>query len=75
MKNEQEGRTERLNLSSLISEQELGERWQKSSRTLQRWRAERYGPAFILIGGSIRYRLEDILEFEARMRRGGVVEQ
>lgn len=75
MSSKQEGRTEWLNLSSLLSEQELGERWQKSTRTLQRWRAGHYGPAFILIGGSIRYRIEDILEFEARMRRGGVVEK
>ncbi|MCT8329358.1 helix-turn-helix transcriptional regulator [Albidovulum sediminis] len=59
----------------LMRERAVAERWNKSIRTLQRWRAEGYGPAHIYIGGTIHYRLEDILAFEERMRRGGVVEQ
>lgn len=55
----------------LIRERELAERWKTSRRTLQRWRTEGWGPAYILIGGAIRYRLADILAFEERMRRGG----
>lgn len=62
-------------IPSLVRERALAERWQKSIRTLQRWRAEGYGPAYIHIGGTIHYRMEDVLAFEARMRRGGVVEQ
>lgn len=55
----------------MLREDELAARWRVSQRTLQRWRGEGYGPAFILIGGSIRYRMADILGFEERMRRGG----
>ena len=55
----------------LIRESELAERWRTSQRTLQRWRKEAYGPAHIVIGGTIRYRIADILAFEERMRRGG----
>ncbi|WBL32176.1 helix-turn-helix domain-containing protein [Sinirhodobacter sp. HNIBRBA609] len=61
--------------SAPVPERDLAERWQRSIRTLQRWRAEGYGPAHMTIGGSVFYRTRDILEFEARMRRGGMVDQ
>lgn len=54
----------------LIRERDLARRWKTSLRTLQRWRAQGTGPAYILIGGAIRYRLADIVAFEQRMRRG-----
>ncbi len=56
---------------ALIRERDVAERWKKSIRTLQRWRAEGYGPAYLRIGGSIFYRHTDILAFEARVRHGG----
>lgn len=56
---------------ALVDERAVAARWGKSPRTLQRWRAEGYGPPFIRIGGTIHYRVADILEFEARQRRGG----
>lgn len=56
---------------ALVDERAVVARWGKSPRTLQRWRAEGYGPPFIRIGGTIHYRVADILEFEARQRRGG----
>lgn len=56
---------------ALIRERDLADRWRKSLRTLQRWRAEGYGPAYLRIGGSIFYRLSDVLAFEARVRFGG----
>ena len=59
----------------LVSQRTLAARWKKSTRTLQRWRAERYGPAWLLIGGSVLYREVDILAFESRMRRGGEADQ
>ncbi len=59
----------------VIREHELAWRWQKSIRTLQRWRADGYGPAFINIGGSVYYRVGDILAFETRMRHGGEADQ
>ena len=49
---------------------ELAARWRVSPRTLERWRAEGYGPAWLTIGGSIRYRLADVLAFERARRRG-----
>jgi hypothetical protein len=54
--------------SVLISERELALRWACTTRTLQRWRAEAYGPHFLRLGGSIRYRLSDIVDYENRHR-------
>ncbi len=55
---------------SFLRERELASRWQMSTRTLQRWRAENYGPAYVRIGGAIRYLMDDILAYEARGRVG-----
>jgi hypothetical protein len=46
----------------------LAERWGKSVRTLQRWRAQRYGPAWLKVGATTFYRLEDVMQFERRQR-------
>ncbi|MBJ6370777.1 helix-turn-helix domain-containing protein [Sedimentitalea sp. CAU 1593] len=54
-----------------MRERELAWRWKVSRRTLQRWRTEGFGPAYILIGGTIRYRMADILNFERRQSLGG----
>lgn len=56
---------------SVLRERDLAEHWQVSLRTLQRWRAEGMGPAYILIGGTIRYRMADVLDYEARRTIGG----
>jgi hypothetical protein len=55
----------------LMTDRELAARWHKSIRTLQRWRSEGYGPRYLSIGGTIRYRFTDVLEFEERQSRGG----
>ncbi len=55
----------------LIPERALAWRWEKSRRTLQRWRAEDRGPPFLRIGGSVFYREDDVVAYENRMRRGG----
>jgi len=57
--------------TALLTEHDLTIRWRRSIRTLQRWRAERYGPAYLRIGGCVLYRVADILDYEARMQRGG----
>lgn len=54
-----------------MTERQLAARWQVSCRTLQRWRAERYGPGYILIGGSVRYDFAEVQDYEARMHQGG----
>ena len=48
-----------------LTTNDLARRWRVSPRTLQRWRAEAFGPAWLSIGGSIRYRLTDVLDWEA----------
>ncbi|WP_272011131.1 helix-turn-helix transcriptional regulator [Roseovarius sp. ZX-A-9] len=48
-----------------LTQRELAARWRVSGRTLERWRAQRFGPAWITIGGSIRYRMSDVLAWEA----------
>ena len=47
-----------------ISQTELAQRWQLSESTLERWRSEGIGPAFLKLRGHVRYRLEDIETFE-----------
>ncbi|MCW3784571.1 helix-turn-helix domain-containing protein [Defluviimonas salinarum] len=71
MANEQNTQTTWVNLSSFLNENDLAKRWRKSPRTLQRYRADRTGPAWIRIGGSVLYRLSDVLAFEEAARQEG----
>ena len=59
---------------ALVRQRDLAARWQKSIRTLQRWDGETYGPPSICIGGSVMYRVADVLAFEDRQRKGGEAE-
>lgn len=63
-----------------LTEDELAERWCVSNRTLQ---GQRYrdkgrpiemmsGPPWVMIGGAIRYRLCDIVAYEARNHSSNV---
>lgn len=56
---------------AMLRERELAARWSMSQRTLQRWRAEGFGPAWIVIGGAVRYAMTDVVDYEDRMRREG----
>jgi len=57
-----------------LSEKLLARRWGLSHRTLERWRHDDHGPAYLKIGGRIVYRIADIEAFEsARRRTAGVV--
>jgi hypothetical protein len=47
-----------------FSQKELARRWGVSPRTLEYWRWQHKGPAFIKLGGQVRYTLEDVAEFE-----------
>jgi hypothetical protein len=53
-----------------LTQAELAERWQVSQRTLERWRVEDTGPAWLKLNGRIRYRLKDVLDFEHLRLRG-----
>lgn len=48
----------------LLTEQLLALRWHCSTSRLQRWRADRKGPAYLKIGGKVLYRLEDLRQYE-----------
>lgn len=56
-------------LPALLREEEVAGRWGKSLRTLQRWRHAGMGPAYIRIGGTVFYRLGDVLAFEDAARQ------
>lgn len=51
-----------------LREDELALRWHVSRRTLQRWRRQKRGPGFLVIGGAVRYRGTDILAYESRVQ-------
>jgi predicted DNA-binding transcriptional regulator AlpA len=51
-----------------LTQTQLAARWQVSTRTLQRWREDDKGPAWIRIGALVRYRLADVEAFEAAHR-------
>lgn len=48
-----------------LNQKELARRWALSHRTLERWRYEGTGPAYLKLGGRVLYRLADIEDFEA----------
>ncbi|WP_458094207.1 helix-turn-helix transcriptional regulator [Roseomonas sp. WA12] len=54
---------------TLLHQIELARRWRISPRTLERWRWIGQGPAYLKLGGSVAYRLEDVLAYEAAQRR------
>ncbi len=54
---------------AFLTQIELAARWRISPRTLERWRWAGDGPRFIKIGGLVRYRLEDVDDFEAEQLR------
>jgi hypothetical protein len=55
-------------VAKFLTQRHLADRWGCSERTLQRWRTMAVGPAFVRLGGSVRYRLTDVLAFEDRSR-------
>ncbi|OSM07630.1 helix-turn-helix transcriptional regulator [Magnetofaba australis] len=44
---------------------QLSKRWGVSCQTLQNWRSQGRGPAYIKLGGRVLYRLLDVESFEA----------
>lgn len=61
--------------AAYLTQRELARRWRISGRTLERWRADGYGPAWYHLGGSIRYRLDEIATFETQQRRKSVASE
>jgi hypothetical protein len=48
-----------------LSQKDLARRWGLSTRTLERWRLDGRGPAFLKLEGKVAYRLRDIEDYEA----------
>jgi hypothetical protein len=46
----------------------LAERWDTTTKTLANWRNRGQGPAYLKIGGAVRYALADVLAYEAAGR-------
>lgn len=56
----------------LMSTADLAEYLGKSTRTIERWRAAGEGPAYLLVGHSIRYHPTRVAQWlAAQERRGG----
>ena len=53
----------------LLTAEELAERWVIAVRTLEGWRNAGKGPVWLKIGGQVRYRLADVLAYEAEAER------
>ena len=52
-----------------LNEIELGKRWGVSPKTLQRWRMEARGPAYLKLSKRVTYAMEDIVAYEASQKR------
>ncbi len=63
--------TENIYSTTWLTTTELAGRWRMTTRTLDRWRAKRHGPAWHIIGGRVLYQLDDVLTYEDRHRRKG----
>ena len=47
-----------------LNQKQLARRWNVSHRTIERWRAEGRGPAWVKFGGRILYRIDDVVRYE-----------
>ncbi len=63
-----EGGIEAMERIESLSSKLLARRWGLSHRTLERWRHDGTGPAYLKIGGRAVYRLEDVETFEHSRR-------
>lgn len=50
----------------LLRSSELADRWQLTECTVRKWRSKNIGPEYVKVGGSIRYRLDEVLRYEQK---------
>ena len=62
--NTKTGNTNKSARVEFLSDPELSARWGLKAGTLSNWRCQGRGPTFIKIGGSVRYKIADILAYE-----------
>lgn len=57
-----------MNDDKFLSAQELSARWGGAVKvgTLSNWRGKKKGPPFVKLGANVRYRLVDVVEWEAK---------
>ena len=60
---------------SLLTQQRLSDLINVSERSLERWRVEGTGPAFVKAGRKVLYRVVDVDEWLAASRRKSTSEQ
>ena len=53
-----------MNTEQLMTQEELAFRWKISEATLERERSFKRGCRYMKIGGLIRYRLQDVIDYE-----------
>jgi len=49
-----------------LTTRELAARWSLKPATLLAWRSKGKGPVAVKLGGVVRYRMADVVDFEAR---------
>ncbi len=49
-----------------LSAQDLATRWRMHAQTLTRWRQLQRGPPYVKLGKTVRYAMNDVVEFERR---------
>jgi hypothetical protein len=69
MTNEDEPKTMIANPSALATPRQLAQRWHISEKTLERWRMQGTGPAFMKLGGRVLYRIDQIEAHERNRMR------
>ncbi|SPD73759.1 conserved hypothetical protein [uncultured Desulfobacterium sp.] len=55
-------------LVALLVDEEAARILNLGKQTLRNWRVARKGPPYIKMGGSIRYRLDDLLQYQNEKR-------
>ena len=58
-----------MNEDELLTTEELATRWKVAVGTLENLRHQGKGPTWLKIGGQARYRLADVLAYEAEAER------
>ena len=51
-----------------LTQKQLAERWAVAEHNLETWRKKGIGPNFLKLGGHVRYRLEDVEQYERDSR-------
>ena len=57
------------NNAQFLSRQELGDRYGLAPKTIAAWASKGLGPPYYVIGGTARYRLDDVMAWEAQQLR------